>query len=1086
MATKFFTNKNDNSLLKKLEGIFQHMDVHHFDAVVGFFRASGYFKILPFIKDVKYVRILVGIDIDQLVWKAFANGLEFRENEGVTRERYLSELQKDIQNADYTNEVESGMLQFIHDLIEGKVQIKIHPSKKLHSKIYIFRQKEEHEHAGYGSVITGSSNLTESGLERNFEFNVELRDHDDVVFAHQIFEELWLEGIELTAPSVHELKKKSYLNEEFTPFELYIKFLIEYFGTSIDYDPDSAKDLPSNYTRLRYQVDAVNQGIDKLRRYNGFFLADVVGLGKTIVSIMIAKMFALQNGLRTSVLIVHPPALKNSWERTINDFNLPFRVEFISNGSLHKIKYPKNYDLIIVDEAHKFRSDTAERFDQLQKLCKTERRNPGSDGDKTKKVILVTATPLNNKPDDIRNLVLLFQDGRNTTIDGVPNLISFFAPLTLQFNRLKNNPNHLAALKGIKDIYNEIREQVISPLTIRRTRTDIKNNKEYYADLTKQGLDFPDIEKPTPIFYELNDELNELFVKSMNVIQNQQEGLKYYRYQALRFLKEPYKSKYNRPDMLSESLAFIIKTLLVKRLDSSFHSFIVSLGNYHRANKAMMKMRENNRIHVAPSLEVTQYIINGEEDKLIEKLNKLKETDPSVETYQADDFESEFWDGLEHDMELVEALLDQWKKWEKQNEDPKLKAFIEHLGGGELQMSHFKSKKLVIFSEYTTTTKYLKKELLAAGFKKVLAVDAGNLKESLSKIERNFDPRLALEMQEDDFDILITTEVLAEGVNLHRSNTIINYDTPWNSTRLMQRIGRVNRIGTAADKIHIINFYPTEQANSQIDLYKKALIKLQAFHTALGEDSQIYSSEEEFGTFGLFDKKVDEEERDERLQLLLMLRDFKKKNPEWFKQIKDMPKRARTARTKKILKDGTIIYLKNKRRDGFYFVRGEDEVEEINFVEAAQIFKAFQKELGFALPEFHHEQVNASIGLFENEQFRLKQEEETAKKFGPNDKKAIAYIQALLDSPVFNEEEKLVLRKVKRALQTGRFQKLQRDINNFKKGAQKAGLNLATIADQLMEILLKYPLPDFENNQQTAKAVLNGKPNIILSESFID
>src|SRR5450432_1278200 len=293
MSTKFFTNEENNTLLEKFEGIFKHMNIHFFDSLVGFFRASGYFRIYPFIKDVHQIRILVGIDVDKLTQLAYSKGQEFLPSPEISKDIFLEALKKDIQQASYTKIVEDGMLDFIESILSGKIQLRIHPSKQLHAKIYIFRQKELHKHAGWGSVITGSSNLTEAGLKGNFEFNVELRDHDDVEFATETFEKLWKEGIQLANEDVNEIRRKSYLNDEFSPFEIYVKFLIEYFDKSIDYDPDDIKDLPLNYNRLRYQVDAVNEGFEKLKRYNGFFLADVVGLGKTIVSLMIAIICTL-------------------------------------------------------------------------------------------------------------------------------------------------------------------------------------------------------------------------------------------------------------------------------------------------------------------------------------------------------------------------------------------------------------------------------------------------------------------------------------------------------------------------------------------------------------------------------------------------------------------------------------------------------------------------------------------------------------------------------------------------------------------------------------------------------------------------
>lgn len=1086
MSTKFFTNQGANSLLKKFEGIFKHVQVYHFDALVGFFRASGYFRIQEFLKDVPKTRILVGIDVDKLISTAVQKQIEFLPSDDSTREKYFEKLKEDIQSANYDRVVEEGMFRFIEGLISGKIELKIHPSKQLHAKIYIFRQKEEHEHSGWGSVITGSSNLSSTGLEHNFEFNVELRDHDDIKFAWETFEKLWAEGIIVKSEEILNIKKKSYLNDEFTPFEIYVKFLIEYFGKSIEYDPDDAHDLPANYTRLRYQGDAVNEGFEKLKRYNGFFLADVVGLGKTIVSIMIAKKFALHNGLRTRVLVIYPPAVESSWKKTVNDFNLNFPIDFITNGSLHKIKHPENYDLIIVDEAHKFRSDSSEMFNALQTLCKTERRNRGPYGERDKKVILISATPLNNRPEDIRNLVLLFQDGRNASLDSVTNIIHFFRPRIELFHKYKAEPNRKKALTGIKNVYEDIRNKIIQPLTVRRTRTDIWENKEYRDDMQKQGMKFPEVQNPTPIYYKLDKTLNELFDETIKLLQNSSLGLKYYRYQAIANLIEPFKSKYDNAEGISERLAYIMKTLLVKRLDSSFYSFIESLKRYRDANKAMLMMFENNRVHIAPSLKVSQFILEGEEEALIIKMDSLKEVDPTIQTYKKDDFVSGFIEGLKHDQEIIEGLCERWIKWQRKNKDPKIQEFIDKLEDELLHETKSKKRKLVIFSEYKDTTDYLVSELKRAGLDRILSVDSTNHKQLIDTIYRNFDAKAKLDERRDDYDILITTEVLAEGVNLHRSYVIINYDTPWNSTRLMQRIGRVNRIGTVAEKILVYNFYPTEQTESHIELYKKALLKLQAFHTALGEDSQIYSSEEEFGSFGLFEKIGGEEERDERLRYLLDLREFRRKNPDWFKQIMDMPLRARTGRNNKEKNQCTITFLKNRRRDGFYLMGPSGVVDEISFLESAGIFRALADEKGLMLIDKHYDHVQSAIRHFKESQLQTEMDASHVSRLGPNEKRAITFLDKLSRLPSLNDGEVSQLKLAKQALIDGRFQKLQRDINKLKKAQEKSNLKFVLVVEKLMAILVNYPLYQLEetSNEPVTNKVTEGEPEIIISESF--
>lgn len=138
------------------------------------------------------------------------------------------------------------MYQFIEDIVTGRITMRIHPKQNIHAKIYIFREEVYHPH-GYGSVITGSSNLTEAGLEKNFEFNVELRYDDDIQFATETFEKLWEESVEINITHIDKIKNDSYLNPNFTPYEVYLKFLLEYFGKSIDFDPNSVSDLPTGY-----------------------------------------------------------------------------------------------------------------------------------------------------------------------------------------------------------------------------------------------------------------------------------------------------------------------------------------------------------------------------------------------------------------------------------------------------------------------------------------------------------------------------------------------------------------------------------------------------------------------------------------------------------------------------------------------------------------------------------------------------------------------------------------------------------------------------------------------------------------------
>jgi len=278
MPTKFFTNQDGNSLLQKFEGVFSNVEsIRHFDALVGYFRASGYFKVREFLDRIPKIRVLVGINVDKITKEYHDRGQLYIDNPEETKDDFLADTIKNIQDADYDEVTEKGIIRFIEDLLSGKIELRAHPKQKIHAKVYIFRPANFNEHAPC-EVITGSSNLTDSGLGAyagsNYEFNVSLRDFEDVKFATDEFERLWNESVPILQAEADRIKKHTYLRDDFTPFELYIKMLIEYFGKRVDYDPYNIDLLlPDKFMRLKYQSDAANQGyaimiLTNVKNYN--------------------------------------------------------------------------------------------------------------------------------------------------------------------------------------------------------------------------------------------------------------------------------------------------------------------------------------------------------------------------------------------------------------------------------------------------------------------------------------------------------------------------------------------------------------------------------------------------------------------------------------------------------------------------------------------------------------------------------------------------------------------------------------------------------------------------------------------------
>lgn len=1096
MSTRFFTNAGTNTLFAKLEGVFLHNpDIQRFDALVGYLRASGYFALRPHLSKVPQVRILVGIDVDEIVADYHKRGLLFLADPAKALDDFQTRLKADIQKAEYRPDIEAGILSFVEDVVSGKLAIKAHPTKRLHAKIYIFLPTGWCEHKA-GAVITGSSNLTAAGLgveeqSRNYEFNVLLHDYDDVKFASDEFEKLWAESVDVLPKTVLAVRDSTYLATTITPYELYFKLLAEYFGPSVDYDPNAVSDLPDGFKRLSYQIDAVNNGFRLLEKHNGFFLADVVGLGKTVIACLIARKFFFHNGFpdhRSHTLIVTPPALEENWRETKDRFRLD-NCDIVTNGSLHKVRNPQKYDLVIVDEAHKFRNDTADAFDELQRLCKSGTLRKLPDGSVAeKKVILVSATPLNNVPQDIRNLLALFQDLKRSTLS-VGNLQHFFAQREREFREARKEPNIEAARRAVVAIYEHIRIRVISEIIVRRTRTDLNENEDYRRDLSEQGITFPEIERPRHILYPLTTDLEKLYDRTVLMLSTgTPTSLTYNRYKALSFLRADLKKKYQNADRVSQQLATIMRTLLVKRLDSSFYAFTASLRRFRDATRVMIGMFERGTVYIAPNLPVNQYILEDREEELLKLIADKQDADPTIEVCKPEDFSEDLLSGLRRDLDRVEPLLADWQRVTDANIDPKFDLFLKRLRDELLHRDINREGKLVVFSESRETTDYLTKRLSIAGFNRVLAIDASNRNARRDDIRANFDANFAGKRR-DDFDLIIATEVLAEGVNLHRANIVVNYDTPWNSTRLMQRIGRVNRIGSVAPRVYIYNFYPTSRVDDDIELRKKAVMKLQAFHSALGEDSQIYSTDEEVETFGLFEKIPEDSERDERLTLLMELRRFRAQNPEQFRRIVKLPTRCRVGRADADRALSSVAFIRNPHRDAFYRMQPGAEPEEISFTEAAREFRVHRiDEPAIALHNDHHAQVNAATAAFREAVVADALAPLAVEvKQGPNEKRARDFVDGFLAFDFVSDEERRLIRLAKLALARARFARLQREINQLQRDTKKVKVTPAVLADKLFDILREYKLEDMENQGvATSESIRRAEtnPEIILTESF--
>lgn len=919
---KFFTNEENETLHSRFEKTLEH--ARYFDILVGYFRTSGFHRIYKTLENIEKVRILVGLNVDNKTFDIYQQSMQTEldlESHKNTRQKFSNHVQKEMEHSEDTEDVQISVKKFIQYLSEGKIQIRAYPSKDIHAKVYITRYAKPVSNVAYGSVITGSSNFSESGFVGQREFNVELKDTADVKFALDKFEKLWEESVDLSDEYIQTVQEKTWLSDSITPYELYLKLIYEYLEEDINLDEEFEPFLPEGFIELKYQKQAAVQAKKILSRYNGVFVADVVGLGKTFTTSLILQQ------LHGKTLVICPPVLAGYWKESLFDFGIR-SIEVESLGKLHKIlkKGTEKYDYIVIDEAHRFRNEATQLYADLLDICRG------------KKVILVTATPLNNKIDDIFAQLKLFQLPKQSTIPGVPNLEDLFNGLNSRLSQYsKDDQQYKEELKRVAD---EIRDKVLKYVMVRRTRSDVL--KYYRDDLNKQGVSFPEVSDPKRLIYEFAGNTEKVFNKTIKLLIN----FRYSRYTPLLYLADGKISEFELQQQ--RNVGGFMKGILVKRLESSFCAFRNSVDRFCISYNNFIEMFKKGTVYISKKVNVFDLLVNDDTETLEQLVNEDK-----VQKYPSAHFKEDYISDLEHDLAI---LLDIQSTWKTVHEDPKLDVFKSELNGNK----HLKNKKIIVFTESKETAEYLHRNLSGQYKNSVFTYSskggmhrdtAGYMSTHISRdmIIENYDPNS--KTQQDKIKILITTDILAEGINLHRSNVIINYDMPWNPTRVLQRVGRINRIGTKHKKVHIFNFFPTTNADEHLGLEDNIIAKIQLFHNILGEDARYLSDGEEIGSRELFDKlnnrKIytgEDEEEDSELKYLAIIRDIRDKNPELFKRIKDLPKKCRSAKqVERNTRNELVTFFRHGYLKKFY-ANDLQKVREITFFDAAAIMECKQTE----------------------------------------------------------------------------------------------------------------------------------------------
>ncbi|SHK36269.1 helicase-related protein [Thermocrinis minervae] len=939
----FFVNEEGETLKDRFIKLIK--DCRSFDCITGYFHITGFHAIYKALENAEKIRILIGMGTTPEVSKYIIEAYSIKDVEEDVKTRIKDEM----DNSEDSLEVEEGVRKFIEWIRQNKLEIKAYPSRRLHAKVYIFTFKEGDRDVG--RVITGSSNFTQSGLTDNLEFNVELKNRADYEFAKRKFEELWEQAIDITEVFTKTISEETWLKEDITPYELYLKFLYEYFKDELSLsDEVFLQYLPEGFKEFEYQKQAVLNAKKILEEYGGVFLSDVVGLGKTYMAAMLVKQ------LDGRTLVIAPPALidKNnpgSWPNVFSDFRIP--ADFVSIGKLDEavesIK-KREYKNIIVDEAHRFRNETTVSYEKISEVCRGKR------------VILISATPYNNSPRDILAQIKLFQSPKNSTIPGVRDLEKFFKKLEERLKKVDRQKDYEQYLKTVRENAKEIRDKVLKYIMVRRTRSEIA--KYFAEDLEKNNIKFPEVEDPKPFYYQLNDDEDRIFMETVRLITQE---FRYARYMPLLYLK---KSITRLEEQSQKNMGSFMKVLLVKRLESSFYAFRKSVDRFIRSYEMFIKEYENGNVYISKDIsihKIIEYLEEGDDEKIQELIDKGK-----VKKYNSEDFKPEFKEDLEKDLGILKKIK---SMWESINRDPKLEKLLYELENNPI----LKNKKIIIFTESKETADYLAEKINEKFGRTALLFHSGMSEKVKNEIIENFDARA--KDKKDDYKILVTTDILSEGVNLHRSNIVINYDIPWNPTRLMQRVGRVNRIGTEFDKIYVFNFFPTIQADSEIELTKIARSKIEAFLTLLGSDSAILTEGEPVSSHELFDKLLskktlmeDEEEEESELKYLRIIEKIRDENPKLFKKIQNLPKKARSAKIipqslRDIAPPNSLItfFRKGKLMKFFISDREKETAIELDFLTAAKILESTQDEKRAKLSlEDYYKLLNKNRNAFSN------------------------------------------------------------------------------------------------------------------------
>lgn len=953
----FITNSETANLSRRLSELITKSEELKF--LVGFFYFSGLRELyIPLSKNAKVIiKVLVGLNVDKLNYElveyADAEDRSGRLSNEDMQNKFLASLKKSINTEKFDHKDFYEQIRFFVELIEQNRLIIRKTLKPNHSKLYIF--KLQPEQVGRKSLfITGSSNLTGWGLNAQEEFNVEISDYG-IDEAEGYFDSLWEEAVAITEnqkvrEKLLELIKRETLVRKITPFEAYALVLKTYLD-SFDKKEigQSLLDLFENngYIPYQYQLDAIRQALGIIEKNNGVILADVVGLGKTIIAC------AVGHELKKRGVIICPPGIMGDprkkdagWNMYKEQFGL-YDWEVWSLGDLEKLQEQilsgrlQDIEVVIVDEAHRFRNQDTQSYEYLKNICRG------------RIVILLTATPFNNRPADILSLLKLFVIPKKSSITLENNLVDKFTEFKTAFDRLayiKKYYNSTDSKKSQKayayyqELFGEpfvlpralekVRErskylakqirEVIEPVTIRRNRLDLLGNPYYKNEASNLSR----VADPIEWFFELSKEQSDFYdVVIKDYFADPDEGgrFKGAMYRPFEYEKERPKTlwdslpeKENFEFIQQRNLYDFMRRLLVKRFESSFGSFEQSLKNFKHITESVLKFIEKTDKYILDR-GLIEKIYDKDPEVIEEELQKYAENlnqgvyPKNHKVYKLSDFEyrDEFLNDIKSDLDLFDSILKSLDRLHLVENDPKAECLIERI---KIHFEKEPEKKIAIFSEYLDTVKYLEPKLEEEFPGQVLVIAGDLTLAKIAEINRNFDA--SYPHPEDKYKILLSSDKISEGFNLNRAGMVVNYDIPWNPVRVIQRVGRINRISKKVfDELYIVNFFPTERGAELVKSRTIASNKMFLIHNTLGEDSKIFDIDEEPTPSGLYQKIQQNPEGIEEASFYTkMVNEFEKireKYPVLVESLVRFPIRVKVAKAHD--EDELLVFIKKGR-----------------------------------------------------------------------------------------------------------------------------------------------------------------------------